>query len=126
VSDVRTSLYGWNSGGSLPGGHTSINAACIRERHRVWDGSVSGRGKATPHMKSFFRFDAQACRHADIQARCFTRACIQARRHSGTHRHAVSHTCMHSGTLAQERARTHTHESDGWVHLVQRTRDRGH
>jgi tyrosyl-DNA phosphodiesterase-1 len=56
VNDVRWSLGGYASGSSIPGQKASIYAACVRGRHRVWDGSVSGRQTAMPHMKSFLRY----------------------------------------------------------------------
>jgi hypothetical protein len=56
VEDIRNSLWGWQSGGSVPGSDTSVHEACIRDRHRVWDATVSRRARAIPHMKSFLRY----------------------------------------------------------------------
>ncbi len=44
------------AGASIPGQSKSILAPHVRARHHVWDGSVCGRQRAMPHMKSFLRY----------------------------------------------------------------------
>ena len=82
VEEVQNCLEGWFGGGSIPGKSTNVNKpflqpyyhrqGCCRELvywdvQRFisclipccrWDGSVCGRQRALPHMKTFLRYNA--------------------------------------------------------------------
>eukprot|EP01031_Cornospumella_fuschlensis_P033048 gene33048-39978_t len=69
VECVRTSLQGYASGNSLPcnsktlfrpDGKTLLPG--FADHLYQWDGSVSGRQRATPHMKCYFRYALKDCR----------------------------------------------------------------
>ncbi len=44
------------AGKSLPGKRENVTLKSVSSRRHTWDGTVSGRGDTTPHMKSFFRY----------------------------------------------------------------------
>ncbi|RYH30366.1 hypothetical protein EON65_05415 [archaeon] len=66
VECVRTSLQGYESGNSLPCNTKTLYRADgknllpgFANRLYQWDGLVSGRERATPHMKCYFRYALQ-------------------------------------------------------------------
>ena len=58
LDDVRDSIEGWMAGASLCCDSRNLNATVRPLLHR-WDGSVSGRHQAAPHIKSYCRASGQ-------------------------------------------------------------------
>ena len=58
LDDVRDSIEGWMAGGSLCCDSRNLNST-VRPLLHHWDGSVSGRHQAAPHIKSYCRANGQ-------------------------------------------------------------------
>ena len=58
LTDVRDSVEGWMAGGSICCDKRNLNDTVRPLLHR-WDGSLSGRHQAAPHIKSYCRANGQ-------------------------------------------------------------------
>ncbi|RUS34182.1 hypothetical protein BC938DRAFT_482062 [Jimgerdemannia flammicorona] len=70
VEDVKDSLEGWNSGGSIPFDHNNYmkQKAWMRNYLCKWRGIRSGRHRAAPHIKTYARFTVNsAINNADSE-----------------------------------------------------------
>lgn len=75
--EIQNSSYGWGVGGVLPATKAHLASPLLRPRLAHWrdDADTEGRGRYPPHIKTFWRVDAQ-CRlaYALLASHNFSRA----------------------------------------------------
>jgi tyrosyl-DNA phosphodiesterase-1 len=59
AEEVQNSLEGWFAGSSIPGYPNNVTKDFLQQYYRRFSGTVAGRQRAMPHMKSYTRFDPE-------------------------------------------------------------------